>query len=612
MTSRHERVIMTEAALREAMQCVNGLLQAGDFREAHARLAVIANENPDYAEAQRLLGGVTLALGDAAGAERILRQAIEVAPDWTPTLVTLGELLLGSGRHAEAETFLRKAVAGKPPNVQAAQVLARFYNDRRQFAQTLALIAAFGENMPSELAIPHVTALVALGRGEEAVDRYRDTAARTPGHPAAAEALTLALQATARHAEADAVARQAAAHGPKTSTLCYMHARSLIALGIWDRAEAALRDCLQLQPQHIEAHGDLAKLTWMRSGDRAEATAAIDEALRRFANNDALWAVKAAVLQGAGDPRAGYACLAPRIERPHAPPALLVRAGLAALEFEPRRALELAECALRATPSDVPARTLKVAAMLGVGDAGGALPDCEMLRAAAPDDQYLIALQTTAWRMLDDDRHGLLCDYPNQVIAYRLEAPPGWTQLPDFLADVQRSLDRLHDALAYPLLFQSLRHGTETTNDLTRSDDPVIRALFAAFDAPIRDYIARMERGDDPLRRRNTGTYRFNGSWSVRLRAKGFHQNHVHPRGWISSACYIAVPERMNDPANREGVLTFGEPGILTTPALPSQHDVRPEAGTLVLFPSYFWHGTVPFDGDRPRLTVAFDAVPAR
>jgi hypothetical protein len=31
-----------------------------------------------------------------------------------------------------------------------------------------------------------------------------------------------------------------------------------------------------------------------------------------------------------------------------------------------------------------------------------------------------------------------------------------------------------------------------------------------------------------------------------------------------------------------------------------------------VLFPSYVWHGTVPFAGDQPRLTVAFDAVPDR
>jgi hypothetical protein len=58
--------------------------------------------------------------------------------------------------------------------------------------------------------------------------------------------------------------------------------------------------------------------------------------------------------------------------------------------------------------------------------------------------------------------------------------------------------------------------------------------------------------------------------------------------------------------------LTFAEPGLLTTPPLPAQHTVRPEPGMLVLFPSYFWHGTVPFTSGQPRLTVAFDVVPGR
>ena len=32
--------------------------------------------------------------------------------------------------------------------------------------------------------------------------------------------------------------------------------------------------------------------------------------------------------------------------------------------------------------------------------------------------------------------------------------------------------------------------------------------------------------------------------------------------------------------------------------------------GKLVLFPSYFWHGTVPFTSENTRLTIAFDVVP--
>ncbi|MHB1589075.1 MAG: putative 2OG-Fe(II) oxygenase [Metallibacterium scheffleri] len=37
---------------------------------------------------------------------------------------------------------------------------------------------------------------------------------------------------------------------------------------------------------------------------------------------------------------------------------------------------------------------------------------------------------------------------------------------------------------------------------------------------------------------------------------------------------------------------------------------MRPAPGLLLLFPSYMWHGTVPFSGTRTRLTIAFDVLP--
>ncbi|HEX5961516.1 MAG TPA: tetratricopeptide repeat protein [Rhodanobacteraceae bacterium] len=598
----------------ETMHRIDGLLRAGDFRAAQAELEALVAARPEYVEAQRLLAGVRLAQGDGVGAERILRRALARDPDWAPTLTMLGELLLNSGRPAEAESLLRRAIGAAAADPRAALVLARHCNDHRRPAEALAIATPFcvaGKAGP-ELTAQHVIALVALGRTDEAIVFYRRVVDSSPDNFAAAHALTLALQASSRHAEAERVARGALQRGFRDAALQHIHARSLIGLRDYAGAEAALRDCLKLDPQHVEAHNDLARLVWMRSGDGAQATAALDQALQVFANNDALRAAKAAVLQGAGDPRAAHACLAPRVAHADAPPALLVRAGLAALEFDPVVALDLAGRALRLTPAEAPARALLAAAQLGVGEARGALASCESLLDGAPDDQYLIALQTTAWRLLDDERYAQYCDYRKLVVPYRLEPPPPWHSLADFLADLGHSLARLHDALRHPLLFQSLRHGTETTEDLSRSEDPVIRALFAAFDAPIGDYIAGMGEGPDPLRRRRRATYRFNGSWSVRLRTLGFHHNHVHPRGWISSAFYVELPESMRDTSGNEGVLTFAQPGILTMPALPAEHEVRPEAGTLVLFPSYFWHGTVPFAGNDPRLTVAFDAVPGR
>ena len=236
--------------------------------------------------------------------------------------------------------------------------------------------------------------------------------------------------------------------------------------------------------------------------------------------------------------------------------------------------------------------------------------ECASLLLATPDDQYLIAMQTTALRLLNDRRYEALCDYEKMVLAQPLETPPGWTDLPSFLTDATSRLNTLHNPHGHRLLYQSLRQGTETTQDLSRSQDPVIQALFHAFDAPIARYRDYIGQGQDPLRRRNRGASRFNGSWSVRLHSAGFHTSHVHPRGWISSACYIQLPDSMTAGRTAEGTLSFGTPGMITTPTLDAELSVRPEPARLVLFPSYFWHGTLPFHSDQPRLTVAFDVVP--
>jgi len=605
--------VMTPALI-DAMRRINELLQAGSFRAAHDQLETIVDANPGFVEGLRLLAGTKQALGDSPAAEELLRRALTLDPNWTPTLATLGELLLSGGRASEAESLLQRAVAGSPPYPRAALVLARYYNDTGRPAQALAVAAplCISGKADAELAAQHITALVALGRQEEAVAGYRGIVAAAPNNLAAAHALAISLNATGQHEEAERVAHDTLMRGHKTAALYNTYARSLIAQGALDRAEAALRDCLQLEPRLIEAHNSLAQLVWMSTGDVAQSTAALDRALQAFAHDEALWAAKAAILQGAGDARAAYGCLAQWASRAQAPPTLLVRAGLAALEFDPATALTLAERALRLVPANAAARTLLVAAQIGIGDARGALSHCDTLLANAPDDQYLIALQTTGWRLLGDERYAQLCDYPNLVAPQQLEVPPPWLDMASFLADLTVSLNRLHNPHGHALLFQSLRHGTETTQDLSRSADPVIRALFSTFAAPIRRYIEHMGQGGDPLRRRNSGHWRFNGSWSVRLHTSGFHTSHVHPRGWISSACYIELPDSMSDARSDEGILTFGKPSLATTPPLSAEYSVRPSVGMLVLFPSYFWHGTVPFTSNQARLTVAFDAVPDR
>jgi tetratricopeptide (TPR) repeat protein len=604
--------VSMSAPLAESMRRISGLLQSGQYGAAHAQLESLVAANPAYPEGLRLLAGTKQALGDSARAESLLRRALEIDPASPPTLTTLAEVLLVSGRRAEAVPLLQRAVQGVPPYPRAALILVRHYLETGQPALALEVASPWctGGRADVDLSALHVAAYAALGRQHDAVAHYRLLVAQAPDDPVATHTLAVALNAAQQPEEAERVARQTLLRAQPTATLHHTHARSLLSLERFDEAEAALRECVRLDPRRAEAHNRLAELVWMRTGNILEATRALDQALEKFPHDDALRATKAALLQGAGDARGAFACLAEHAARAESNPSLLIRAGLAALEFDPATALTIAERALRALPNNHTARKLLCAAYLGVGEGAQALAESGTLLVGAPDDQYLIAMQTTALRLLNDPRYESFCDYDKLVLSTLIETPPEWADLGSFLTELTAHLNALHNPHGHRLLYQSLRQGTETTQDLSRSQDPVIQALFRAFAAPIARYRDHIGQGEDALRRRNRGAARFNGGWSVRLHRDGYHTSHVHPRGWISSACYIQLPDSMRAGHTAEGILSFGAPGMLTTPSLPAELSVRPELGLLVLFPSYFWHGTLPFNSDQPRLTVAFDAIP--
>jgi hypothetical protein len=119
------------------------------------------------------------------------------------------------------------------------------------------------------------------------------------------------------------------------------------------------------------------------------------------------------------------------------------------------------------------------------------------------------------------------------------------------------------------------------------------------------------DKGAHPLASRRSKGFRFPGSWSSRLRDQGFHTNHIHPVGWISSCYYVAVPDAVTDEGARQGWIKFGEPSFAVPQGGGTLRSVKPVPGRLVLFPSYMWHGTVPFSSPMARTTIAFDAIPA-
>lgn len=155
-----------------------------------------------------------------------------------------------------------------------------------------------------------------------------------------------------------------------------------------------------------------------------------------------------------------------------------------------------------------------------------------------------------------------------------------------------------------------MRGGTRSFEEFFRHSHALRDGLKQRIAEAVSRYIAAMkEKPEHPFLGRRARHFGFLGSWTSRMRDGGFHLNHIH-QGWISSVYYVEVPQVAEDTIAKQGWLKFGEP----SPDLGFQGSIRrfvqPKPGRLVLFPSYLWHGTVPYHSAQARTTIAFDLNP--
>lgn len=446
------------------------------------------------------------------------------------------------------------------------------------------------------------------------VARLRGALASNPDDAVSWHNLAAAEGDLGRAIESEAAARRALSLGIGAPETRLVLGRALQSLGRLDEAQRMFLAAVELRPAYAEAHRDLAQLLWMRSADANVATRHLEESLR-VSREPVLQLVKSIVLEFAGDLGAALqAAEAGLAMAPQETTLLRQAAHLCAATGHPARAVELASRCASLAPEEAQAQITLCEALLAAGRAGEAERAASRLLEAYPHDQHAIALQATAWRLLGDSRYEELHDYASLVGCEELDAPSGWNARGEFLRALEQELTALHCFETHPLQ-QSVRGGSQLPLQAREMARRPIAALFESIDAAVRRYLRRLGSGSGPLRSLNTGRVAITGAWSVRLRSGGSHADHVHPRGWLSSACYVALPAGVTEasagPGRHAGWLRLGRPGIATVPPLAPDHFVKPEAGMLVLFPAYMWHGVEAFASDEPRLSVAFDALPA-
>lgn len=476
-------------------------------------------------------------------------------------------------------------------------------------------------------------ARAAMAHGEEPTAlEWLEPAARRSGQALLWQWVGLLHRSIDQHDRALHAFERAAAAAPNDAAIAHGHARVALEAGLesaalFERARALapndggvllgliaarnaagqgaaaadeLAKILEQSPGWSEGHEALAQLRAM-TGERERATESVSRALQRFPGQPELWSTLFAIQLRAED----YDALAVSVE--HAK-----RAGIGDTLLAYHRAILAAERSRETFPAELfgaaSARIgdlalWRIRHLSRVGAPDQALPLIDQALASNPAPAWPYA--ATAWRLVGDPRGEWLERDAGVVKSFDLSSalPP--------LAELAGTLRALHVAQG-EYLDQSVRGGTQTDGPLLSRIDPGIQHLRRAIVAAVERYRAELPAADQNhplLGPRRDRRIRFSGSWSVRLRGGGRHASHVHPQGWISSALYIAVPERSAGQREDAGHLTIGQPPDDLGLDLPPYRTIEPKPGTLVLFPSWMWHGTVPFDAGE-RLTVAFDVRP--
>jgi Flp pilus assembly protein TadD len=595
-----------------ALSRAGELLQQGKLQEAASACAEVLSSAPDHPTATHLLGLARARLGATAEAEQLLRRSLALDPNNHHFRVNFGNVLRRAGRLADAEGEYRAVLARVPDAGKARHQLALTLDDLGRRAEAETECRRLLEMQPRDAEAWSLLGYILSNQQRllEAEAAYRQSLQLEPRNGAAHHNLGSALLQMERAEEALAQLARAEALGVPAFELHFARARALTLLYRVEEAEREYEQATALRPRDVDAQLNLARLRFMRSDPFFTRT--LEQAIQAAPEDLGLGGLLGSILYGSGRPGKAEAHLRDLLAR-HGP-APQLRALLAQVLLEIGNLKDAETEALEAAasqPRDGMAADILISVLLARGRPEEALPFILNKRAQEPLNQNWIAHEAIAGRLLGRPHYRELFDYARFVRVYRPEPPAGWSSIAELNTALLEVLAKRHLFATHPFE-QSLRNGSQTTRNLVLERDPVIQAALRSFDEPLRRYLAEIgSHPSHPFLDRNRGRAQITEAWSIELRRDGFHVNHVHPKGWISSAYYVSLPPEVRDTRARSGWIKFGEPRYPTSSLAP-EFAVQPEPGMLVLFPSYLWHGTTAILGAMPRVTIAFDALPGK
>ncbi|MFQ5954834.1 MAG: tetratricopeptide repeat protein [Kiloniellales bacterium] len=526
---------------------------------------------------QQALG--LLQSGQPRQALMLYRQVLAIRPDHTDALNLSGIARFQLGDVERAIKLTRKAVMSDPGHVDAHNNLGNLLKAAGRLDAAEAAYRRCLEIKPDYVGGHFNLGIVleALHRPDEAEAAYRRALELEPDFAEAGLNRGNVLQAMGRLDDAVAAYRRALAAAPDHADGHNNHGSALRELGRLEEAAAAYRRAIEIEPRHVDAHYNLGIV--LQEQDKLDQAIA---AYRRALEINPAFAGACVNL--------GYA---------------LQKSGRldAAIEAY-RRAVDIAP--------DYPGAHVNLGdALLERGDAAAAAAACAAYLDRHPGDAALLA-----WRAILHHEMGereaarRLVDFDRFLRPVRLEAPAAFAGLDAFNAALARHVSR-HPSLVTAPTRHATRFGKHSGELLTEPKGPVAD-LEEKIRGAVEDYMRSLPAGPaHPFVDSRPRRFGLN-AWCVILKGQGHQVPHNHPSAWLSGVYYVRVPEIVGQPGHdHAGWIEFGRPPEhFHLNAEPEVRLIQPQPGLMLLFPSYFYHRTVPVESREERISIAFDVLP--
>jgi uncharacterized protein (TIGR02466 family) len=205
---------------------------------------------------------------------------------------------------------------------------------------------------------------------------------------------------------------------------------------------------------------------------------------------------------------------------------------------------------------------------------------------------------TGAQRLLGVNRH---------VHAVSIPAPPEFADDATFRATLADDIRR-HSQQRWEPPGLAARNAY-LSGDLLADRTPAIQAFERALRDAIANFLAACVADPGDVFLRNIPAAHRIHVWATQASERGFIDTHIHEESWLSGAYYVELPAavRADDPA-QAGWIEFGRPFSSLPPVADGLvRRMCPQPGTLLLFPSYLFHRTLPYSGPGERISISFD-----